>query len=33
MNKTQPHRYNREEMLQLINACRTSGFTDAEWCR
>lgn len=33
MSTEKPYRHSREEMLQLVTACRSSGLTDAEWCR
>lgn len=33
MEATHTHRHSREERLQLINDCRRSGLSDAEWCR
>ena len=33
MSKTRAPRRSRDERLQLIDECRKSGLTDAEWCR
>ena len=33
MEATRTERRSRDEWLQLINDCRRSGLSDAEWCR
>ena len=33
MSRTRAPRHSKEEQLRLVNECRVSGLSDAEWCK